>query len=172
MRNQVTGTVEHIAHAGHGRALIEPRLFDGGADENRAEARRHEITSRSPHDAIERGAVGRELQQLPRIGLTGSAGIPSISICPDQLPAATTLMRGDARIVVELDAELTVSMLDASRARRHYHSSAVLDGGGRQRPAQIPGDDESMRFMNSAPDTSGVSCGSASRTACSSSSSH
>src|SRR5688572_28912217 len=106
MRNKVTGTVQQIAHTGDRRALVESRVFDGGADENRTAARRDEIASRSPHDAFERGTVGRELQQLPsdRPNLQCRNSF-DIDVPRPASGSDHNVMRGDGRVAVELDAD-------------------------------------------------------------------
>ena len=93
------------------------------------------------------GRVRRELQQLPADRPHRQRRNPfDIDLPRPASGRDDNVMRGHRRIVVEMDADVAVSMLDALRARGHSHPRAVLDGGGRQRSGQIGGDDKPVRL--------------------------
>ena len=80
-RQQRRGRVEQLAHAGRGDALVEPDVFDRGADEQVPVGPWHEVRRRPPDDARKRRAVEAKLQQSAREPAGPGAAPPEPSEC-------------------------------------------------------------------------------------------
>ena len=93
------------------------------------------------------GAVGRKLQQLPADRPHWQCRNPfDVDVARPAPGGDHNVMRGHRRVVVEVNADVAVSMLDTRGTRRHSYPRAMFDGGGGQRPGQIRRHDKPVRL--------------------------
>ena len=109
---ELTDSVQQIAHACRRRPLVEADVLDGCADEHRTVLPRHHVAVRPPDDVVERRAAPLQPQQLTAYRAHADAAPSSTSSCPAQLPAAITTVPGRPRRAV-VGADRRVVGVDA-----------------------------------------------------------